>query len=85
LAQQPLVGPGLLPICLCWGRLSSNSWPLVFACLEQHHPPIAISVFQHFLLHLVWCWMGYGSPHTNFSRRKTASWYKSCFKSVAAC
>ena len=29
--------------------------------------------------------VGYGPPHRHCSRRKIASWYKSCFKSVAAC
>jgi hypothetical protein len=61
LSRQPLVGPGILkealPILLCRGRPSSNSWPLIFSYLDQHHLRIAISVFQLFLLHPVWCWI----------------------------
>jgi hypothetical protein len=30
---------GVLPIRLCQGPLSSSCWPLMFACLGQHHPP----------------------------------------------
>ena len=41
----------------CRGRPFSSSWPLIFSCLDRHHLHIAVSVFQLFLLHPVWCWI----------------------------
>ena len=54
---RPLPSLEALPIRLCRWRSSSNSWPRIFSYLDQLHLPIAISIFELFLLHPVWCWI----------------------------